>query len=143
MDYNSCDESATFELGRSIGQQAKPGEIYCLSGELGAGKTVFAKGFASGLGVREIVTSPTFTIVNEYGCVGVMPQKLFHFDVYRIVDADEMFDIGYEEMFFGDGVCLVEWAEQIAELIPAHAEWIYIEKQDEMDCRKIRRDKAL
>ena len=125
MIKESYSENETFELARSIAENAKAGEIYCLDGDLGAGKTVFAKGFAEGLGITEPVTSPTFTIVKEYRD-GKLP--LFHFDVYRISDPDEMFAIGYEEYFFGNGVCLVEWSELIEELIPDNAVHIYIRR---------------
>ena len=108
----------TFAFGKETGRHAKPGEIYTLDGDLGAGKTVFAKGFAEGLGITEIVNSPTFTIVQNYE-TGRLP--LWHFDVYRIGDPEEMDEIGYEDCFFGGGVCLVEWSELIEELIPAEA----------------------
>ncbi len=126
----------TLEAGRQIGGQAEAGQIYCLDGELGVGKTVFTQGFASGLGISEPVNSPTFTIVQEYE-EGRMP--LYHFDVYRIGDAEEMDEIGYEDYFFGNGVCLIEWAGLIKELIPENAVWIRIEKnlQKGFDYRKI------
>ena len=114
----------TEKIGFEIGKNAKLGDIYCLSGDLGTGKTVFTKGFARGLGITEYITSPTFTIVNEYN--GRIP--LYHFDVYRIYSIDEMYDIGYEEYFFGNGVCLIEWAELAKEIIPKEAIWIKIEK---------------
>jgi tRNA threonylcarbamoyladenosine biosynthesis protein TsaE len=128
-------EEETLALGKKIAQSAKNGDIFCLDGDLGVGKTVFTKGFALGLGIDEHITSPTFTIVNEYK--GKFP--FYHFDVYRIGDPDEMYDIGYEEYFFGDGVCLVEWAELIEELIPETAIHITIEKNLEkgIDYRKI------
>ena len=111
-------EAETLEVGRKIADNARPGELYCLNGDLGAGKTVFAKGFAEGLGIKGPVTSPTFTIIKEYD-EGRIP--LYHFDVYRIADPSEMDAIGYEEYFFGSGVCLVEWSELISELIPENA----------------------
>ncbi|MBR4015553.1 MAG: tRNA (adenosine(37)-N6)-threonylcarbamoyltransferase complex ATPase subunit type 1 TsaE [Anaerotignum sp.] len=114
----------TEAFGEKLGQAAQPGQIYCLSGDLGVGKTVFTKGFAKGLGVTEVVTSPTFTILNEYP--GRLP--LYHFDVYRISDEEEMDDTGYEDYFYGQGVCLVEWAELIENLIPQNAIWITVEK---------------
>lgn len=114
----------TEALGEKMGQAAKAGQIYCLSGDLGVGKTVFTKGFAKGLGVTEYVTSPTFAIVNEYE--GRLP--LYHFDVYRISCEEEMEDTGYEDYFYGEGVCLVEWAELVKGLIPEDAVWITIEK---------------
>ena len=124
-EYEALSEADTFELGRRLGLSAGPGEIYCLCGDLGVGKTVFAKGFAEGLGVKDTVSSPTFTIVKEYDS-GRLP--LYHFDVYRISDSDEMYELGYEEFFFGSGVCLIEWAELISELIPEGAVKIEIAK---------------
>lgn len=126
----------TEALGEKMGQAARAGQIYCLSGDLGVGKTIFTKGFAKGLGVEEYVTSPTFAIVNEYE--GRLP--LYHFDVYRISCEEEMEDTGYEEYFYGEGVCLVEWAELVRGLIPQDAVWITIEKdyaQENEDFRRI------
>ncbi len=135
MIYESNSAEETRQLGYSMGEKAKAGDIFCLSGDLGAGKTVFTKGFAKGLGVEELVTSPTFTIINEYE--GRLP--LYHFDVYRISCLEEMDDTGYEEYFFGQGVCLVEWAEMVGELIPEDAVWITVEKDytKSEDYRKI------
>ena len=114
--YESFSEQQTKEIARSIGEQSKAGEIYCLNGDLGVGKTIFTKGFAQALGIEEEeVTSPTFTIVNEYQ--GKIP--FYHFDVYRIGGVEEMEYTGYEEYFFGKGVCIVEWAELIKELLPS------------------------
>ena len=126
----------TFAFGKEMGEAAVPGGIYCLNGDLGTGKTVFAQGFAAGLGIHENVNSPTFTIMQVYKG-GRIP--LYHFDVYRICDPDEMDEIGYEEYFFGDGVCLVEWAEQLPELFPADVWTIQISKDPEkgFDYRKI------
>ena len=121
----SRSEHETYQAGRQLGQFAKPGEIYCLNGDLGVGKTVFTKGFAEGIGIQEPVNSPTFTIIQQYE-EGRLP--LYHFDVYRISDIDEMEEIGYEDYFFGDGVCLIEWANLIEEIIPDYAVWITIEK---------------
>ena len=113
--YESFSEQQTKEIARSIGEQSKAGEIYCLNGDLGVGKTIFTKGFAQALGIEEEeVTSPTFTIVNEYQ--GKIP--FYHFDVYRIGGVEEMEYTGYEEYFFGKGVCIVEWSELIKELLP-------------------------
>lgn len=136
MIKESFQEKDTFEFARQLGEQASPGEIYCLEGDLGTGKTVFAKGFAAGLGIREPVTSPTFNIVKEYE-EGRLP--LYHFDVYRIADPDEMYAIGYEDYFFGQGVCLVEWSSLIQELIPEGAVQILLEKDPEkgFDYRRI------
>lgn len=126
----------TKHFGFELGKNAKSGDIYCLDGDLGVGKTIFTQGFAKGLGVEdEYITSPTFTIINEYE--GRL--KLYHFDVYRIGSLEEMDDTGYEDYFFGDGVCLVEWAKLIDELIPKEAVWIKIEKDLEkgFEYRKI------
>ncbi len=123
--YESFSEEMTFDIGKKLGKSAKAGDIVCLEGDLGVGKTVFTKGFAEGLGIDENVDSPTFTIVQEYVC-GRIP--LYHFDVYRIADVSEMDEIGYEDYFFGDGVCLIEWASRIYELIPESALKIRIEK---------------
>lgn len=114
----------TEALGEKLGRAAAAGQVYCINGDLGAGKTVFTKGFAKGLDIAEHVTSPTFTIINEYE--GRLP--LYHFDVYRISCLEEMDDTGYEDYFYGEGVCLVEWAELVQELIPADAIWIKVER---------------
>lgn len=134
VETHSCEE--TFALGKAFGQKARPGQIFCLEGDLGTGKTVFAQGFGAGLGVKDPVNSPTFTIVSIYED-GRIP--LYHFDVYRIADPDEMDEIGYEDYFYGEGVTLIEWASQIRELIPDHAVWITIEKDPEKgdDYRRI------
>lgn len=126
----------TYELGRKMGQEAKPGQVICLEGDLGVGKTVFTQGFAAGLGIREPVNSPTFTIVQQYE-EGRLP--LYHFDVYRIGDVSEMDEIGYEDCFFGQGVSLIEWPGLIRELLPREAVWVTIEKDLEkgFDYRRI------
>ena len=115
----------TFALGESLGEKAKPGQIYTLVGDLGVGKTVFTQGLAKGLGIEESINSPTFTIVQVYE-EGRLP--FYHFDVYRIGDIEEMDEIGYEDYFFGEGICLVEWANLIEELLPEDAIPIKIEK---------------
>ena len=133
-ETNSAKE--TYEYGYHLGEQAKPGQVFCLEGDLGVGKTVFTQGFAKGLGIEEPINSPTFTIVQEYK-EGRLP--LYHFDVYRIADPSEMDEIGYEEYFFSDGVCLVEWGNMIQELLPGYTNYITIEKdlQKGFDYRKI------
>ena len=123
--YESFSEEMTFEIGKKLGEKADKGDIICLEGDLGVGKTVFTKGFAAGLNIEENIDSPTFTIVQEY-TEGRLP--LYHFDVYRIGDISEMDEIGYEDYFFGEGVCLIEWASRIEELIPESAIHIIIEK---------------
>lgn len=126
---------ATEVLGEKLGREARAGQIYCLSGDLGVGKTVFTKGFAKGLGITEHVTSPTFAIVNEYE--GRLP--LYHFDVYRIGDIEEMDEVGFEEYVMGDGVSLIEWANLIEEILPENRTEVIIEKDLEkgFDYRKI------
>lgn len=126
----------TFKLGESLGKEAHKGMIFCLNGDLGVGKTVFTQGFSKGLGISEPINSPTFTIVQEYHG-GRLP--FYHFDVYRIGDITEMDEIGYEDYFFGEGVCFIEWAELIEELLPDNVVRITIEKDLEkgFDYRKI------
>lgn len=127
----------TFELGVQLGKAAQPGQVYCLNGDLGVGKTVFTQGFAKGLGIDGPVNSPTFTILQQYD-EGRLP--LYHFDVYRIGDISEMDEIGYEDCFYGDGVCLIEWSNLIEELLPEQLTEILIEKEMEkgFDYRRIR-----
>lgn len=134
--FETTSPEETEELGQRLASTASPGDIVCLSGDLGTGKTVFVKGFAKGLGVSEPVVSPTFTIVQEYR-EGRLP--LYHFDVYRIEDPEEMEEVGLDEYFYGDGVCLVEWAGLIEDLIPENALEVVIEKEPEKgdDFRKI------
>ena len=134
IETNSAGE--TFEFGQKIGREAKPGQIYTLDGDLGTGKTVFTQGVASGLGITEPVNSPTFTIIQEYEG-GRMP--FYHFDVYRIGDIEEMEEIGYDDYFFGEGVCLIEWAQLIEEILAQSVISIKIEKNPEkgFDYRKI------
>ena len=126
----------TFALGQKIGRAATPGQIYTLTGDLGVGKTVFTQGVAAGLGITEPICSPTFTIIQEYES-GRLP--LYHFDVYRIGDIEEMEEIGYDDYFFGQGICLIEWANLIEEILPEHYTEIRIEKDLDkgFDYRKI------
>lgn len=133
-ETNSPEE--TFAFARQLGERAVPGTVYTLTGDLGVGKTVFAQGLARGLGIVEPVNSPTFTIVQVYD-EGRLP--FYHFDVYRIGDIAEMDEIGYEDFFYGDGVCLIEWAELIGELLPKTRTEFVIEKdlQKGFDYRKI------
>ena len=123
----SYSEEETFALGQKLAENASPGDIFCLDGDLGAGKTVFARGFAAGLGITEPITSPTFTIIKEYED-GRIP--FYHFDVYRIGDPGEMEMLGYEEYFYGKGVCLIEWSSLIEELLPQYAVRIGIFRDD-------------
>lgn len=123
IETHSAEE--TYELGKKIGQNAKAGQLYCLIGDLGVGKTVFTQGLAAGLGITEPVNSPTFTILQIYE-EGRIP--FYHFDVYRIEEIEEMEEIGYEEYFDGEGVCLIEWANLIGEILPEEHIQIVIEK---------------
>lgn len=118
------NQSETEKFGYELGQSVKPGTVIALIGDLGTGKTTLTKSIARGLEIDDVITSPTFNIVKEYRS-GRLP--LFHFDVYRIGDVEEMFEIGYEEYFFGNGVCVVEWADIIEEIIPEDAMVIRIE----------------
>ena len=136
MIVETFSAEETFELGKYVGQEAKPGEVYTLIGDLGVGKTVFTQGVACGLGIDEPVSSPTFTIVQIYE-QGRMP--FYHFDVYRIGDVEEMEEIGYEDYFYGEGVSLIEWANLIEEILPVKRKEIRIEKdlEKDFDYRKI------
>ena len=136
MIIETHDPEETFEVGRKIGMNAKPGQIYTLTGDLGVGKTVFTQGVAAGLGITEPVNSPTFTIIQEYED-GRLP--FYHFDVYRIGDLEETEEIGYDDYFFGQGICLIEWAELIEEILPEKRIEVTIEKDLEkgFEYRKI------
>ena len=136
MIIETHDPEETFEVGRKVGMNAKPGQIYTLTGDLGVGKTVFTQGVAAGLGITEPVNSPTFTIIQEYED-GRLP--FYHFDVYRIGDLEEMEEIGYDDYFFGQGICLIEWAELIEEILPEKRIEVTIEKDLEkgFEYRKI------
>lgn len=134
--FESYSAEDTFEYAKKLAENAKPGQVYTLTGDLGVGKTVFTKGFANGLSIDEPVDSPTFTIVKEY-LSGRL--NFYHFDVYRIGDVSEMDEIGYEDYFYSDGVCIIEWANLIEEIIPDDAISITIEKDLEkgFDYRRI------
>jgi tRNA threonylcarbamoyladenosine biosynthesis protein TsaE len=134
IETNSAQE--TFSLGERIGREARPGQVYTLIGDLGVGKTVLTQGVAAGLGITGPVSSPTFTIVQIYE-EGRMP--FYHFDVYRIADVEEMEEIGYEDCFYGQGLCLIEWANLVREILPEHYTEITIEKdlQKGFDYRRI------
>ncbi len=136
MVYETNSPEETFALAKQLGEAVEPGTVFTLTGDLGVGKTVFAQGLAEGLGITEPINSPTFTIVQVYD-EGRLP--FYHFDVYRIGDVEEMEEIGYEDYFYGDGVCLVEWAELIGEILPQRRTQILIEKDLEkgFDYRRI------
>ncbi|MBO4398893.1 MAG: tRNA (adenosine(37)-N6)-threonylcarbamoyltransferase complex ATPase subunit type 1 TsaE [Lachnospiraceae bacterium] len=136
MEFETYSAEETFRLGEMTGGKLKPGAVLCLDGDLGVGKTVFVKGVAKGLGIAEPVVSPTFTILQEYR-EGRIP--LYHFDVYRIEDPEEMYEIGFDDYLYGEGVCLIEWAKRVTELIPEGAIRITIAKNPEkgLSYRKI------
>lgn len=136
MTMESFCAEDTFAFGKKVGESALPGQVYTLIGDLGVGKTVLTQGVAAGLGITEPVNSPTFTIVQIYE-EGRMP--FYHFDVYRIGDVEEMEEIGYEDCFYGNGLCLIEWADLIEEILPPGYTEIRIEKDLEkgFDYRKI------
>ncbi|HEY8350682.1 MAG TPA: tRNA (adenosine(37)-N6)-threonylcarbamoyltransferase complex ATPase subunit type 1 TsaE [Clostridia bacterium] len=126
MEFRTNSVADTVELGRKLGSMLQKGDNVCLFGDLGTGKTAFTSGIAKGLGISGYITSPTFTIVNEYE--GRLP--LYHFDVYRIGDADEMIDTGYYEYIDGDGVTVIEWADLIREILPSERIEVCIKKDD-------------
>lgn len=134
--YQSFSQEETYALGTELAASCKPGDIILLNGDLGVGKTVFTKGFGKGLSIEEPISSPTFTILQIYDS-GRLP--LYHFDVYRIADVEEMDEIGYEDYFFGQGVTLIEWASLIEEILPEERTVVTIEKdiQKGVDYRKI------
>ena len=123
--FETYSPEETLEIGKLLGENTAPGEVYALIGDLGAGKTVFTKGFAQGLGIEEPVNSPTFTILQIYE-EGRIP--LYHFDVYRIEEPEEMEEVGFDEYIDGDGVCLIEWAGRIGDLLPPEVIVVRIEK---------------
>lgn len=136
MKIDSYSAEDTYQIGYRMGQKAKKGEMYCLEGDLGVGKTVFTQGFAAGIGIAETVNSPTFTVLQEYEGIGL---PFYHFDVYRIADVEEMDEIGYEDYFYGEGVCLIEWARLIEEILPKDRIEVRISKdlQKGFDYREI------
>ncbi len=125
MTVQTWGEAETWQAAKAMGARARPGQVYALVGDLGVGKTVFAKGFAEGLGILDPVSSPTFTIAQVYEG-GRLP--FYHFDVYRIQDPEELDEIGFGECLSQDGVCLVEWADLVADALPPETIWVSIEK---------------
>lgn len=134
--FESMGPEETAEFAEKLGREARSGGVYCLSGDLGVGKTIFTKGFAKGFGVSEMVTSPTFAIMNSYEGTEL---PLYHFDVYRIGSVEEMEETGFEEYIMGDGVSLIEWADLIEEILPRKRTRVLIEKDLEQgfDYRRI------
>ena len=125
MEYNSFSPEDTFMIAWKLGKKMNAGDVICLIGDLGVGKTLFSQGIAKGLGIEENVNSPTFTIVQEYDD-GIIP--LYHFDVYRIEDLEEMEEVGFNDLIYGEGVCLIEWANRISDILPEHCINVTIEK---------------
>lgn len=125
----------TFRIGEKLAKHLFPGSIVCLSGDLGAGKTAFTQGLGKGLGIAEHITSPTYTIINEYYS-GRIP--LYHFDVYRLGSSDEMFELGCDEYFFGNGISVLEWADNVYDILPPHKLWINISMRDNPEEREIK-----
>lgn len=125
MIFESFSAEDTFAFGERIGKEAVPGSVYTLVGDLGVGKTVFTQGVAAGIGITEPVNSPTFTIVQVYD-EGRLP--FYHFDVYRIGDSEEMFEVGFDEYVYGEGISLIEWGNLIEDILPKHYTSIVIEK---------------
>lgn len=136
MIKESFSTEETFQIGYELAKQAEPGDVFCLIGDLGVGKTVFSQGFGAGIGIEDAINSPTFTIVQVYE-EGRLP--FYHFDVYRIGDEEELFEIGFDEMLDGDGVSLIEWANLIPGSLPRQYTEIQIEKDLErgFDYRKV------
>ncbi len=132
----SKNREETYALGVKLGREARSGDVFAVRGDLGAGKTVLAKGMAEGLGIRDNVNSPTFTVMQRYEGGRL---KFYHFDVYRIEEPEEMYELDYEDYFFGDGVCMIEWPGQIEELIPENAVKICMEydRPDDPEHRRI------
>ncbi|MBQ2696395.1 MAG: tRNA (adenosine(37)-N6)-threonylcarbamoyltransferase complex ATPase subunit type 1 TsaE [Clostridia bacterium] len=131
-EYITQSEAETYELAEKLAMQLSPGQVICLRGDLGVGKTVFAKGLCSALGVEEHVSSPTFTLVNEYDGV---KGKIYHFDLYRIEDPDELYEIGFEEFVGGEGLAIIEWPERAEEILPENRIEILLESCGEDDRR--------
>ena len=129
MEFYTASAQETEQLGQRLGQRLKPGAVIAYSGDLGAGKTAFTRGLARGLGIEDPITSPTYTIVNEYP--GKIP--LFHFDMYRLGSSDELFDIGWEDYLTRGGVCAVEWSENVAEALPEDTVWVDIRRLEGED----------
>ncbi|NLG88705.1 MAG: tRNA (adenosine(37)-N6)-threonylcarbamoyltransferase complex ATPase subunit type 1 TsaE [Clostridiaceae bacterium] len=132
--YVAHNENDTIELGQKTAGLLKAGDIVALEGELGTGKTVFVKGVAKGLNIREHVTSPTFNIVHSYEGGSI---TLHHFDVYRVSDEDELFEIGFEEYLYKGDICIIEWADLIKNMLPENTIWIKLERTDENPDRRI------
>lgn len=124
----------TEKFGIKLGKFLQKGDILCLNGELGAGKTTMTKSIGIGLGVEEYITSPTFALINQYS--GRLP--VYHFDVYRLENVDELFDLGFDEYFYGNGVCIIEWADKIERMLPKERIVVDIENGSDEEIRIIK-----
>ena len=142
MTFESNSDTDTRQFAKDLGKKAKEGQVYALVGDLGVGKTVFTQGFAEGLEISEWINSPTFTIVQEY-VDGRLP--FYHFDVYRIGDPEEMYEVGFDDYVYGEGVSLIEWANRIEEILPEDVITVRIDKDLDkgFDYRRIEIDKDL
>lgn len=142
MTFESNSDTDTRQFAKDLGKKAKAGQVYALIGDLGVGKTVFTQGFAEGLEISEWINSPTFTIVQEY-VEGRLP--FYHFDVYRIGDSEEMYEVGFDDYVYGEGVSLIEWANRIEEILPEDVITVRIDKDLDkgFDYRRIEIDKDL
>jgi len=135
QEYITENEAETIALGEKLAGLLKSGDILAVTGDLGSGKTALVKGIARGLSIKDYITSPTFTLVHSYTGPAA---TLHHFDVYRISDEDELFDIGFEEYLYGGDICVIEWADRIRSMLPPYAKWIHLERtQSGTDERKI------
>ena len=134
-EYITKNESETNALGEKIAGLLNQGDILAVTGELGSGKTALVKGIAKGLKIDDHITSPTFTLVHSYESPSV---TLHHFDVYRVSEEEELFEIGFEEYLYGEDICVIEWADLVRHLLPLHTKWIHLERtQNSADERKI------
>jgi tRNA threonylcarbamoyladenosine biosynthesis protein TsaE len=127
-EFKTFSQDETIEVGKALGRLLNKGDIVCIIGDLGTGKTVLTNGIAQSLGIKEHITSPTFTIVNEYN----EKVPLYHFDVYRIADSEEMFEIGFEEYLYGEGIVVIEWADIIKDILPTEVIQVTIQKNLEL-----------
>lgn len=131
IKINGLEETKDF--GIKLGKLLNSGDILCLNGDLGAGKTTLTKSIGLGLGVTDYITSPTFALINEYE--GRIP--VYHFDVYRLANVEELYDLGFDDYFYGKGVCIIEWADKIEKLLPKGRIVLDIEKGEDEDSRVI------
>ncbi len=130
LDFVSRSEAQTRRLGARLAELLRPGDVICLVGELGTGKTCFAQGVGCGLGAKEPITSPTFTLINEYRGAG-MRLPFYHIDLYRIESAKDLLSLGLEDYFYGEGVCVIEWADRARGALPQEHLWVRLRHVDE------------